>query len=64
MVCVMWNTSVLVGHILALREGSVVGWMTKESYIIVRQGEVFCHYKASRQTLEASPATHSVCTQG
>jgi hypothetical protein len=50
-----------VGHMPALQEHSAVGWMTKE----VSGREKFpLIYKASEQTLEASPATHSVCTQG
>ena len=56
MLCVMWHTSVLVGHMLALQEGNAVGCMTKESYISVRQGEVFCHLQSIQTTSEASPA--------
>jgi hypothetical protein len=36
MLYVMWGTSVLVGQLLALQEGSAVGWMTKESSISFR----------------------------
>jgi len=51
MLCVMWNTSVLVGHMPALQEGSAVGRMTKESYINVRQREVFSHL----QSIQTNP---------
>jgi hypothetical protein len=33
MLYVMWAAAVLVGQLLALQEGSAVGWMTKESSI-------------------------------
>ena len=39
--CVMCEAAVLVGQLLALQEGSAVGWMTKESSINVRQGKSF-----------------------
>jgi len=31
--CVMWEARVLVGQVLALQEGSAVGWMANESFI-------------------------------
>jgi hypothetical protein len=39
MLYVMWEAPVLVGQLLALQEGSAVGWMTKESSISFRQGK-------------------------
>jgi hypothetical protein len=42
MLYVMWEASVLV-QLLALQEGSAVGWMTKESSINFRQGKSFSH---------------------
>jgi hypothetical protein len=30
----MWEASVLVAQLVALEEGSAVGWMTRESSII------------------------------
>jgi hypothetical protein len=30
---VMWESSVLVGQLLALQEGNAVGWKSKESFI-------------------------------
>jgi hypothetical protein len=41
MLYVMWDSSVLVGQLLALQEGDAVGWMTKESSINFRQGKNF-----------------------
>jgi hypothetical protein len=38
---VMCEAAVLVRQLLALQEGSAVGWMTKESSINVRQGKRF-----------------------
>jgi hypothetical protein len=35
------EASVLVGQLLALQEGSAVGWMTKGSSIGFRQGKIF-----------------------
>ena len=58
MLYVMWNTSVLIEHMPALQEGSAVGWMTKESYISVRQGEVFSHLQSIQTTSEASTASY------
>jgi len=37
--CVIWETSVFVGQLLALQEGSAVGWMTMESLINFCQGK-------------------------
>jgi hypothetical protein len=37
----MWEASVLVGQLLALQEGSLVIWMTKESSINFGQGKSF-----------------------
>jgi hypothetical protein len=41
MLYVVWEASVLVGHLLALHEGNAVGWMTKELSINFRQGQSF-----------------------
>jgi hypothetical protein len=41
MLYVMWEASVLVGQLLAVQEGSAVGWITKESFINFRQGKSF-----------------------
>jgi hypothetical protein len=41
MLYVRWEVSVLVGKLLALQEGSAVGWMTKESSVNCRQGKSF-----------------------
>jgi hypothetical protein len=41
MLYVIWEASVFVGQLLALQEGSAVGWMTKESSISLRQGKSF-----------------------
>jgi hypothetical protein len=38
---VMWDVSVLVGQLLALQEGSAVGWMTKETSINFWEGKRF-----------------------
>jgi hypothetical protein len=55
----MLCASVLVGQVLALQEGSAVGWMTKESSINVRQGKSFV--SSSKQLLRpAQPPVQSV----
>ena len=59
---VMWKRTVL-GQPSALQEGSAVGWVTKELSISFWQGNFSLFYKASRQTLEANPASYSVHTQ-
>jgi hypothetical protein len=46
MLCVIWNTSVLVEHMPALQEGSAVWWMTLESHISGSQGEVFSYLQS------------------
>jgi len=59
----MWEASVLVGHVLALQDGNAVGWMTKESFISFLQGQVFSHRQIIQTTSEASPPSHSVCSE-
>jgi hypothetical protein len=41
MLYVMWESSVLFGQLLALQEGSSVGWMTLESSMNFKQGNSF-----------------------
>jgi hypothetical protein len=64
MLCVMWEASVLVGHLLALQEGSAVGWMTKESSLNIRQGKILSHPQIIQKISEASPASYTVHAQG
>jgi hypothetical protein len=52
---VMWESSVLAGHLLALQESSAVGLMTKESSINFWQGIVLCNLQSTQTTAEASP---------
>jgi hypothetical protein len=47
--CVMWETSVLVVQMLALQEGSAVGWMIMESLISLWQGRISPVFKVSTQ---------------
>jgi len=61
---VIWDASVLVGQLLALHEGSAVGWMTKESFIIFSQGKVFSYLQNIQTTSKARPVSYSVHTQG
>jgi hypothetical protein len=53
---VMWEAAELVGQLLALQEGSAVGWMTKESSITFWQGKVFSHLQRIQTTSETSPS--------
>jgi hypothetical protein len=39
----MWEAYVLVGQLLALQEGSAVGWIIKESSINFCQAKAFSH---------------------
>jgi hypothetical protein len=58
MLCVMWESSAPLGRLLALQEGSAVGWMMKELSISFRQGKSFL---SSRQPLRpAQPAVQPV----
>jgi hypothetical protein len=59
----MWEALVLDGQVLALQEGSAVGWMAKESFISFWQGKVFSHRQSIQTTSEASPLSYSVCTE-
>jgi len=59
--CVMWETSVLVGQLLALQEGIAVGWLTKESSISFWQGRVFCHLQSIHTISDSRPISYSVC---
>jgi len=52
---VMWESSVLAGHLLALQENSTVGLMTKESSINFWQEIVVCNLQSTQTTSEASP---------
>jgi hypothetical protein len=63
MLYVMWEVSVLVGQLLALQEGSAVGWTTKESSINFRQGKVCSHLQSIQTASEARPASYSVHAQ-
>jgi hypothetical protein len=54
MLFVMWEASVLLGQLLALQEGSAVGWMTKESSISFWEGKSF---------LSSSKHPDSLCGQ-
>jgi hypothetical protein len=56
---VMWEASILAGHLLALQEGSAVGLMTKESSINFWQGIVVCYLQSIQTTSETSPV-HSL----
>jgi hypothetical protein len=49
MLYLMWEASLLVGQMLALQEGSAVGWVTKESSISGR-GKVFSHLQSIQTT--------------
>jgi hypothetical protein len=62
--CVMWEACAVVVQLLALQEGSAVGWITKESPINLWQGRVFCHLQSIQTTSEARAAFHSGQTQG
>jgi hypothetical protein len=44
---VMWESSALAGHLLALQERSAVGLMTKESSIRFWQGIVLCNLQST-----------------
>ena len=50
---VMWESSVLAGHLLALQENSTVGLMTKESSINFWQEIVVCNLQSTQTTSEA-----------
>jgi len=52
----MWEASVLV----AVQEGSAVGWMTKESSINFWQGKSFLSFSE----VAGHPASCLVCAQG
>jgi hypothetical protein len=57
----MWEGSVLVGQLLALPEGSAVGWMTKEISINFWQKKFSVIFKASRKSLRPPlPSQHSM----
>jgi len=57
----MWEGSVLVGRLLALQEGSAMGWLTKEISINFWQKEFSVIFKASRQSLRPPlPPLHSM----
>jgi hypothetical protein len=58
------EVSALVWQLVALQEGSAVGWMTKESSISFWKGKVFFHLRCIQTTFEASSASYSVHTQG
>jgi len=47
-----------------LHDGSVVGWMMKESSINYWQGKVVSHLQSIQATSEASSDSYSLCTQG
>jgi hypothetical protein len=59
----MWK-SIVVGKLFVLHEGSVVGWMTKESSINYWQGKVISHLQSILTTSEASSDSYSLCIQG
>jgi len=56
----MWDASVLV----AVQEGSAVGWMTKESSVSFWQGKALSHLQGIQATCQASLASYSVHAQG
>jgi hypothetical protein len=60
---IMWKSTV-VGNLFVLHEGSVVGWMMKESSINYWQGKVVSHLQSIQTTSEASSDSYSLCTQG
>jgi len=62
--CVIWEASVLVGQLLALQEGSALGWMAKESSISFWQGKSLSHLQGIQTTSKASLASYSVHAQG
>jgi hypothetical protein len=47
---VIWEASILGGHLLALQERNDVAWMTKASSISFWQGKVFCHLESIQTT--------------
>jgi hypothetical protein len=63
MLYVVWEPSVLIGQLLALKEGIAVDWMTKQSSISFRQEKVFCHLQSIQTTSEASFSSYAVCAQ-
>jgi hypothetical protein len=58
----MWEACVLV-QLLALQEGSAVGWITKELSINMWKGKAFCHLRSVQTPSEAWVASHSGRTQ-
>jgi hypothetical protein len=54
MLYLMLKASVLVGQLLALQEGSAVGWMIKESSSFSGRSEDFSHIYSIQTTSEAS----------
>jgi hypothetical protein len=53
--CVIWETPVLVGQLLALQEGSAVGWMTMESLINFCQEKCFSCLQIIQTTSKVIP---------
>jgi hypothetical protein len=59
--CVIWDSSVLVSQLLALQEGNAVSWMNKESSINFRQRNFAVIFIASTWPLRpAQPLIQSV----
>ena len=56
--------STVVGKMFVLREGSIVGLMTKESSINDWQGKVVCHLQSIQTTSEANSDSYSLCING
>jgi hypothetical protein len=58
----MWKSTV-VGKMFVLHEGSIVGWMKKESFINYWQEKVVCHLQSIQTTSEAKSDSYSLCTK-
>jgi hypothetical protein len=66
MLFVMWEASILVGQLLALQEGSAVGWMTKELPNNFRQGSSLLSSLKHPDNLrdQSSTASYSLHAEG
>ena len=61
---VMEESSVFVGHLLALQESSAMNWVTKELSMNFWKVKVFSHFQSIKTTYEASSGSYPIHTQG